>query len=276
MAEVSPLKHAGEQIAYRALLARKWLAHRLPRAAQPRRHVFVAGMQRSGTNMLMDLIERSTLTDVYHERDPRAFDNYLMREPAVIRGLVERSRAPHFVIKCLCELERLPALMDEFQPSKGLWIVREYRDAVNSALVSFGRFSQQVERVAKGKAGSEWFAGGMSDDTKRIVRELWHPDMNEASAAALIWYFRNRLFFEMALERDARIRLLSYEALVTDPANECERVFDFLGLPFSPFITRKVFASSISKKTPPPVSDDVAQLCAGLMQRFAGVRDAHG
>ena len=89
------------------------------------------------------------LTDVYHERDPRAFDNYMMRELPVIRRLVEQSRAPHFVIKCLCELDRLPALMSEFQPSKALWIVREYRDAVNSALVSFGRFSQQIDRIVR-------------------------------------------------------------------------------------------------------------------------------
>ncbi|MCP2937993.1 hypothetical protein NK983_35395, partial [Salmonella enterica subsp. enterica serovar Typhimurium] len=76
------------------------------------------------------------------------------------------------------ELDRLPALMSEFQPSKALWIVREYRDAVNSALVSFGRFSQQIDRIVRGKADGEWFAGGMSDDTLRLVRELWRPDMN--------------------------------------------------------------------------------------------------
>lgn len=275
MAEASKMAQLREQLEYRALLGTKWLVHRTPRGRQARSHVFVAGMQRSGTNMLMDLIERSMLTDVYHERDPRAFDNYMMREPAVIRGLVERSRAPHFVIKCLCELDRLPSLMSEFAPSKALWIVREYRDAVNSALVSFGRFSQQIERVAKGKADGEWFAGGLSDDTRRLVRELWHPDMNEASAAALIWYFRNLLFFQMGLDRDRRVKLLSYEALVSAPAQQCEQVFAFLDLPFSPFITRKVFASSISKKAPPPVAEPVARLCDELTQRFADVRSAH-
>lgn len=269
------MAHAREQLEYRALLAGKWLAHRTPRPAQPRRHVFVAGMQRSGTNMLMDLIERSTHTDVYHERDPRAFDNYMMRELPVIDALAERSRAPHFVIKCLCELDRLPSLMDHFTPSKALWIVREYRDAVNSALVSFGHFKQQIERVAKGQAEGEWFAGGMSAGTQSLVRELWHPDMNEASAAALIWYFRNLLFFQMGLDRNPDVRLLSYEALVTSPVEQCEQVFGFLGLPFSTFITRKVFASSISKKAPPPIDPGVARLCDELTQRFVDARSTH-
>jgi hypothetical protein len=275
LAEASKWAHVREQIEYRTLLASKWCVQRLPRAAGARRHVFVAGMQRSGTNMLMDLIERSMLTDVYHERDPRAFDNYMMRELPVIRRLVEQSRAPHFVIKCLCELDRLPALMSEFQPSKALWIVREYRDAVNSALVSFGRFSQQIDRIVRGKADGEWFAGGMSDDTLRLVRELWRPDMNEATAAALIWYFRNLLFFQMKLDRNPRVKLLSYESLVTRPVEECEAAFRFIDLPFTPFITRKVFASSISKKAPPPVEPAVAQLCDELMARFAAVRGTH-
>lgn len=275
LAEASKWAHAREQIGYRTLLASKWCVQRLPSAAGPRRHVFVAGMQRSGTNMLMDLIERSMLTDVYHERDPRAFDNYMMRELPVIRRLAEQSRAPHFVIKCLCELDQLPALMEAFQPSKALWIVREYRDAVNSALVSFGRFSQQIERIAKGKAGTEWFARGMSEETTQIVRDLWHPDMDEATAAALIWYFRNLLFFQLGLDRTPQVKLLSYEALVTRPAEQCEEAFRFIDLPYSSFITRKVFASSISKKSPPPIAPEVAALCEGLMQRFIAVRGEH-
>ncbi|WP_018412981.1 sulfotransferase domain-containing protein [Methyloversatilis thermotolerans] len=276
MAEVSTWRHLREQLGYRSLLAGKWCIQRLPRASGARRHVFVAGMQRSGTNMLMDLIERSMLTDVYHERDPRAFDNYMMRELPVIRRLAEQSRAPHFVIKCLCELDQLPALMDEFQPSKALWIVREYRDAVNSALVSFGRFKQQIERIATDKAGDEWFARGMSDDTTRLVRSVWHPDMSEADAAALIWYFRNLLFFQLGLDRRRDVKLLSYEALVTQPALECEQAFRFVDLPYTPFITRKVFATSISKKAPPPISGELVTLCDGLMQRFQAQREATG
>lgn len=276
MAEASKWAHLREQLEYRTLLASKWCAQRLSRPDAPRRHVFVAGMQRSGTNMLMDLIERSMLTDVYHERDPRAFDNYMMRPLPVIRQLAERSRAPHFVIKCLCELDELPALMDAFQPSKALWIVREYRDAVNSALVSFGRFSQQIERIVKGQAGDEWFARGMTAETTQTVRTLWRPDMNEATAAALIWYFRNLLFFQLGLDRDPRVKLLSYEALVTRPAEQCEEAFRFIDLPYSSFITRNVFASSISKKAPPAIEPEVAAMCDGLMQRFVALRGRHG
>ena len=109
--------------------------------------VFVAGMQRSGTNMLMDILEKSYEADVYHERDPRAFDNYQMREASVIRELCDQSRASKFVIKALCELQDIESLMSDSQPAKTIWIVRDYHDVVASMLKSFGNMEKQVLRI---------------------------------------------------------------------------------------------------------------------------------
>lgn len=54
------------------------LYHGLPRTC-----VFVAGMHRSGTNMLMEVLDWNGLTDVYHEADLRAFTpGYEMRDTA--------------------------------------------------------------------------------------------------------------------------------------------------------------------------------------------------
>lgn len=253
---------------YKLLLASK-AAYQRVFPSCPLQVVFVAGMQRSGTNMLMDRLERSFATDVFHERDRRAFDNYRMRERAVVRELVARSKASTFAIKALCELEQLSDLMEEFAPAKTVWIVRDYRDAVRSALVSFGNFTKQVARIVADRKVDDWRAGGMSEATHRIVSALWHPDMSEASAAALIWYFRNVLFFQQGFEQDPRVCLVSYEALVQEPRQECAAVFGFLGLPFTPRITRGVFASSIQHKPVSGIEPAVAQLCEDLMVRFA-------
>lgn len=253
---------------YQLLLASKTAYQRL-RPRRPRQVVFVAGMQRSGTNMLMDRLERSFATDVFHERDRRAFDNYRMRERGVIHGLVRKSKAPTIAIKALCELEQLAGLMEEFAPAKTVWIVRDYRDAVRSALASFGNFTKQVARIVADRLVDDWRAGGMSEATHRRVSELWHPQMSEASAAALIWYFRNVLFFQQGFEGDRRVCLISYEALVQGPQEECAAVFEFLGLPYSAWITRGVFASSIRHQPVDGIEPAVAQLCEGLMDQFA-------
>jgi len=133
--------------------AKAWRQRLRPRPVA--RHVFVAGMQRSGTNLLMDVLDASAATRVFHETDPRAFVRYEMRDPAVIRQLAQSSPAPVFVIKALCELDRLPELMSLFAPSRTLWLVRDWRDSVHSAIRSFGNFVPQWQRLAHGDA-NDW------------------------------------------------------------------------------------------------------------------------
>ena len=252
----------------RALLLGKSIWQHLPPRSAPAMHVFVAGMQRSGTNMVMDVLERSPRTDVYHENDPRAFERFEMREEAVIRGLVTRSRAPFFVIKALCELDRLPALMDSFAPARTLWVLRDFEDVVNSATRSFRNFPAQLARLVQDRNSNQWRGRGMSDHTHARLQALFHEEMNEDTAAALTWYYRNILFFERKLDRDPRVLLVSYEKLVTDPEAQFQRIFEFLEIPYTPWISRIVFASSIRRRPPPPIEPGVRALCEDLTLRF--------
>lgn len=260
------------RIERKVLVLAKQVRQRM-RATTPRLHVLVAGMQRSGTNMLMDVLERSWDTDLYHETDVRAFDAYEMRPRPVIHALIERSPAPVFVIKALCELDQLKSLLDEFAPAKAVWMVRDYNDAVSSALVSFRNFAAQVERIATDRNADGWRGRGMSDETHALVRSLYTAQMNDVNAAALIWYFRNLLYFEQGLHQDPRVLLAHYENLVSAPQTAFPRIFNFLGLNYSPFVSRKVFASSIRRRSPPPIAEPVRALCEELSTRLHAVHD---
>jgi hypothetical protein len=170
--DARPLGERLQRIAWRHW---KQARQRLVNAGKNREHIFLAGMQRSETNMFMDTLEWSDLTDVYHETDPRAFDNYLMRPVSVIQKLADRSRAPFSVIKALCELDRLPDLRDRAILAQAVWIVRNYNDAVNSATRSFGNFVEVVEAVAADRLGAGWRGRRMSDQTHLTVQNLHHP-----------------------------------------------------------------------------------------------------
>ncbi|HEY9150050.1 MAG TPA: sulfotransferase [Gammaproteobacteria bacterium] len=237
---------------------------------------FVAGVQRSGTNMLMDVLERSFVTDVIHERDRRAFERFQMREPAVIRALVEGSRGGNFIIKSLCELQHLTCLMEEFAPARTVWIVRDYNDVVNSMRVSFGNQAKQVKRIAKDRDSDGWQGQGMSDTTHALVKERVHPEITDVSAAALIWYFRNQLFFDQGFDRDPRVLLVRYESLVTQPTLEFQRIFAFLELPYRPWHSRKVVAHSIRKARQPEIEPAVRELCEAMTARFEALRPLAG
>jgi hypothetical protein len=239
----------------------------------PRQTVFVAGMQRSGTNMVMETLEWSLYTDVYHETDPRAFLNYEMRSREVIRSLQKKSGAPFFVIKSLCELDQLKQLLDDFAPAKALWIVRTYDDSVNSAIRSFRNFADQLGRISQDRLSDGWRGRGMSNATHALLAQLYHPEINEASAAAVMWYYRNILFFEQDFQDDPRVQVVFYEDLVTEPVASFEKIFQFLRLPaFSPWITRKIYASSIRKTRVQDIEPKVRAICDELTQRLRSTK----
>lgn len=230
-------------------------------------HVFVAGMQRSGTNLLMDVLDASLATQVFHETDPRAFDRYEMRDLPVIRQLAQASPAPVFVIKALCELDRIRALMDTFSPAKTLWMVRDWRDSASSAVKSFGNFVPQWKRLAHGDA-DDWRGHGMSPATRELLAALYHADASEAEGAAIMWFYRNVLFFEQLLAADPRVRLVFYEDLVRDPGREVAAMYDFLGLPVNAAMAGRIHARSVKHRAPADISPAVTALCDELLARF--------
>lgn len=259
------------RVTYPVFLGRKGLYQRLRPRQPPHRHVFVAGVQRSGTNMLMDILERSMRTDVYHERDPRAFDGYLMRELPVIHGLSQGSDAEWFVIKTLCELDQVPAFLDSFHAPRCIWIYRGYRDVANSMLVSFRSVPETVRRMAELGPAVGWWGAGMSAETQALLRRLTARPLSDHSLSALMWYARNVLFLEQGLQDDARATLCRYETLVTRPEDEGQRLCSLLGLPFRTHYVRGITGRSIGRRPSPALDDEVEAYCADLLARL----DAH-
>ncbi len=231
------------------------------------KHVFVGGMQRSGTNMLMDILEKSLETDVYHERDPRAFDNYQMRDLSVIDKLSDKSKAPVFIIKALCELQDLSDLMKHYQPAKTLWIVRDYNDVVASMMKSFGNMEKQVLRILH-KNSTEWLGRGMTESTRSLLTPLAQPGMGNTSAAAMQWYFRNVLFFDQQFEQNQQVMLISYEDLVKQPEIQVQKICRFLEIGFQPRMIKDIFASSINRRKPPEIDASTRELCDRLQLKF--------
>ena len=261
-----------ERIERLLVVSRKSLAQRLNRTRpSDRRTAFVAGVQRSGTNMVMDVLERSFETDVYHEYDSRAFSRYEMRERPVIRELVEKSPASMVIIKALCELQELQDLLDDFAPSKAVWMFRSYHDVINSHIARWVGMPDSIAKIVQNRESAGWRGRGMSDATHALVKDLYTPDMSNATACALFWYFRNLLFFERAYDEDPRILAVHYDRLVTEPTTQFPKVFGFLELEYSKRVSSSVFASSVGKRLAPELDPRVHALCDELTEQIQAV-----
>ena len=249
--------------------AKGWRQRVLPRPLA--QYVFVAGMQRSGTNLLMDVLDASGATQVFHETDARAFERYEMRDVAVIQQLARQCPAPVFVVKALCELDRIKFLMESFTPAHTLWVVGDWRDSVNSAIKSFGNFVPQWQRLVEGDT-EDWRGRGMSSATRELLVALYRPEASEAEGAAIMWFYRNVLFFEQQLAADPRVRVVFYEDLVQHPLREVAGVYAFLGLPgFNAAKARRIHAHSVKRRSPPDIAPAVTALCDELLARFTAL-----
>lgn len=263
-------------------LKSKTIRQRLAGAAGAKQTVFVAGVQRSGTNMVMDVLERSWQTEVFHEFDPRAFDTYMMRPPAVIRGLIDASPAPWVVVKALHEGHDLAGLLDRYRPARAIWMFRGFDDMINSNMANWPGGRNQIEDIvaardpaqdsAQGRARdldrADWRGRGMTEATLATVRAHYRPAMNDASALGLFWFYRNQLFFDQGFEADRRVLLLRYESLVGEPARQVDGLARFLDLRPTEPMRRLIVPGSVAKRPPPDIDPDVRRLCQEMLARL--------
>lgn len=245
---------------------RQFIKRKLAAEQQEPRVVFVTGVQRSGTNMLMTLFERSPNTDVYHEADGRAFDEFIMREPGTIDEIYRTSNADVVVIKALHEAQVLKDLLARFPDCCAVWMFRDYRDVINSQMHRWPGFKNKIDRLVVDRNSADWRGVNMTDETLEIVRSHYTPDISVEDASALFWFYRNRIYFDqrMADEGDA-ICLLKYEEVVARPKQVLPAVYRFLGMEVPSDFSRFVSGQSVRKHPEPQLSPAIRELCEGML-----------
>lgn len=248
--------------------ALKTLRRGLRKRAQAAKPVFILGEMRSGTNMLADCFENALDADVYHETDDDAFIDYELKEIADIRQLVERSNGSHAVFKSIADSNRADELLTAVPNSRVIWIYRRYQDAVNSAMEKWTEHNEYLRLVLEEPERARWRRRNLSEADLALIRSHYERRLSEPSARALIWYVRNRVYFNLSLHNRSDVMLINYEELVTAPRLHLRAAFDFVGLPFSERYFEHVSVASIRKQAEPAIDAGIAVLCDELMERF--------
>lgn len=259
------LARAAAKLERRLFIAGKALA---PRHPVPSATVFVSGVQRSGTNMIMDVVESSRDADVIQETDARLYLGYRLRGDDAVAAARRITRRPLLVIKALMEADRLSALMDAFAPARAIWVVRAPGDVINSNMKSWPGGRNRLDEIITDPVRGGWRSAGMREETLAELRAAYRPGLDDANAQALFYWYRSRLALDQQLDRDPRARIVDYDRFVRAPAPELAALADWLGIAVTPRMAAIPHAGSIRKSAPPPLAPHIAALCEDVHTRL--------
>lgn len=241
--------------------------------------LFVCGQQRSGTTMMMRVLQIHPDTEVFHELpDSPAFHRYCLRDLETLDRLVAGSRAPVVCFKPLMDSYRAGELLEHFDGSRVLWMLRHYTDVANSTLHRFADPNVNLRRILEGEPGGEHMRREISDDSLATMQALYRSDLSEADLACLRWWGRNRIVLEQRLHEHPRLRLQPYEDLVESGRPAVNEILGWAGLQSSAHAVRHVHARSVGRNPAPDLAPEVHDLCEDLHRALTEVAAApvHG
>ena len=267
----------------RVLRARNTAYHALRRSyPAERRTIIVLGCQRSGTSLMLDVFTEDLRTATFPEFSVLSGigeDGGIRLRPLTeVSAHIERLRAPITVLKPLVESQHAPRLLAHLPNARAVWMFRGFESVAVSDLAYFGRHNGERNlRLLLTNDPPNWRAELVPESTRAVLDEHYAPDMSPYDAAALFWWARNRLFFDLGLDEHPDVFLCGYEALVAAPQRVMRSVYEFSGLEApARDTTRRIHSSATHRRASSAISDDVKALCEELHARLLDCSRVHG
>jgi hypothetical protein len=234
--------------------------------------VFLVGVQRSGTNMVVRGLEASPEFEVHNENDRRAFDRFRLRPLPEVRAIVERSRHRFVLFKPLCDSHRTDELLDRLgstNPARAIWAYRSVDGRVASALAKFGDTNLRILReLASGHGGQRWQAQRLAPASLELIGSFDYDVMTPATAAALFWYLRNIIVFERGFDVRPDVTVVSYDAVLADPQARMQELCSFLGMAYDDRLVAHIDAGRASTRRALDIDPRVRERCTQLQSRL--------
>jgi hypothetical protein len=273
---LTPINRNWDRISFRLLRARKAI-YRLPkiREMNGRKTVlFIIGCQRSGTTLMTRIFEEDFNTKIYDESSVLSSHDIVhkirLNPLHIVKTQIGENKAPLIVLKPLVETQNILKLLDYFESSKALWMYRNFRDVALSNLKRWGMKNgiNNLRPIVEGHPHN-WRSENISEYSRKLVIKFFSEDMNPYDAAALFWFARNQLFFELKLDKHPQVMMARYEDLITAPRQIMQRIYEFIGCEYpSDEILAPVRPEVNGKGKTIKLSPNIELLCKELFDKL--------
>lgn len=234
--------------------------------------VWLVGVQRSGTNMVVRGFETSPEFEVHNENDRKVFERFELRPDSDVAAVITASRHRYVLFKPLCDSHRTPELLDGIgagSPGRAIWAYRGVDGRVRSAVAKFGDVNRTVlARIAAGTGSALWQAQRLSDESQALVESFDYGELTPEDGAALFWLVRNRLYFELGLDDRPDTTIVNYDALVAEPEQVMSALCRFLDFPYQPGLVDHVEVRSAGREKRIDLHARIRDACEELQSRL--------
>ena len=238
------------------------------------RILFIVGCQRSGTTMMLHILEGDLNTQCFAERSKLTSNDTVrgirLNSLDLMKREFSKIKAPLIVVKPLVESQNTPQLLDYFENSHAVWMFRNCQDVALSNIKQFGVDSgvNNLRPIIK-RDTSNWRAERVSDHVRETISKYFAEDMNPYDAAALFWFARNSLYFDLKLHENPRVILCRYEDFVVEPEKYTRSIYQQIGQAFPDTgIASIVHSHSIRKGKDIEFSPAIEQLVQELQKKL--------
>lgn len=229
--------------------------------------VYVLGVQRSGTTMMMHCFNQLSQFEVLGEKS-RATENIRLKGEAEIKAIIAECRHPFIAFKPLMESAQADYLLNLKSGAKALWVFRKVEDRASSAVERFGDHNLEIlTAISKGEMLDSWQAEGLTEENLELIKSFDWEKISPENAAAIFWYVRNTLFFSQGLDQRPDVMPVCYEDLVTDPVATLKKVCRFIGCEFNTSMSDIVHGKSVGKGGN-NLDPKIADLCGPMYERL--------
>ena len=159
-------------------------------------------------------------------------------------------------------------ILNQHPSSVGLWPYRHYAPMVRSNLANWVGGRNRIDDIVKDRTAGDWRMIGIKDETYREVCNLYQEGMNDASAIALFWYYRNKVFFDLEADKDDRVRLINYDTILQSPEQTLAKVCDFLNLAYHPYMAKGIKPQIHKDRPAPNIADKIRERCDALYEQL--------
>ena len=233
--------------------------------------VYVVGLQRSGTNMLLRGLDAAPEVEVRGENDRTVFERFRLRSTDALVRTVAASRHRIVLVKPLCDSQRVDELLalPGMRPGRAVWLWRDAHDRARSEVSKFATSNlDAVRAIASGTDDGMWQSDRLTDEARALVRSFDTTSMTPDTAAVLFWCVRNTMFFDLGLDARDDVLLMNYDDLVRDPAAVMRRLCAFLDFPFRPELYAHIDARSSHGRRPLSIDPAVDALADEVTARL--------